>query len=68
MIMDFGKQQREHPFIHIDGTAVEKVYKLKWITHTDSVVEKAQQRLFNLRRLKEFGLSPKTLKLLQMHN
>jgi hypothetical protein len=34
--------------------------KLKWSTHTDSVVKKAQQRLFNLRRLKKFGLSPKT--------
>ena len=30
-------------------------------THTDSVVKKAQQRLFNLRRLKKFGLSPKAL-------
>jgi hypothetical protein len=30
---------------------------------TDSVVEKAQQRLFNLRRLKEFGLSPKALSI-----
>jgi hypothetical protein len=42
--------------------------KLKWSIHTDSVVKKAQQCLFNLRRLKKFGLSPKTLKLLQMHN
>jgi hypothetical protein len=32
------------------------------------VVKKVQQRLFNLRRLKKFGLSPKTLKHLQMHN
>jgi hypothetical protein len=57
MIVDFRKQQREHPPIHIDGTAVEKVEsfkflgvhitdKLKWSTHTDSVV-KAQQNLFN---------------------
>ena len=30
-------------------------------THTDSVVKKAQQRLFNHRRLKKFGLSHKTL-------
>ena len=62
----------EHPSIHIEGTAVEKVEsfkflgihitnKLKWCTHTDSVVKKAQQRLFNLWRLKKFGLSPKTL-------
>ena len=66
------KQQREQPPFHIDRTVVEKVErfkflgihitdKLKWSTHTDSGVEKAQQRLFNLRRLKKFGLSPKTL-------
>ena len=42
--------------------------KLNWSTHTDSIVKKAQQRLFNLRRPKKIGLSPKTLKLLQMHN
>ncbi|KAM9411203.1 uncharacterized protein ACWYII_026026 [Salvelinus alpinus] len=72
MIVDFRKQQREHPPSHIEGIAVEKVEsfklvgvhitdKLKWSTHTDSVVKKAQQYLFNLRRLKKFGLSPKTL-------
>ena len=72
MIVDFRKLQREHPPIHIEGTAVEKVEsfkfqgvhitdKLKWSTHTDSVVKKAQQCLFNLRRLKKCGFSPKTL-------
>ena len=30
------------------------------MVHPDSVVMKAQQRLFNLRKLKKFGLSPKT--------
>ena len=35
--------------------------KLKCSTHTDSLVKKVQQCLSNLRRLKEFGLSPKTL-------
>jgi hypothetical protein len=58
MIVDFRKQQREHPPIHIDETVMEKVEsssaytsdKLKWSTHTDSVV-KVQQRLFNLWRL-----------------
>jgi hypothetical protein len=60
VIVDFRKQQREHPPIHIDGTVVEKVVsfkflgvhitdKLNWSTHTDSIVKKAQQRLFNLR-------------------
>ena len=72
MIVDFRKQQREQPPIHIDGTVVERVVsfkflgihftdKLKWSTHTDSTVKKAQQHLFNLRRLKKFGLSSKTL-------
>ena len=72
MIMDFRKQQRVHPPIHIDGIAVEKVEsfmflgihltdKLKLTTHTDSVVKKAQQSLFNLRRPKNVDLSPKTL-------
>ncbi|KAM9411693.1 uncharacterized protein ACWYII_026277 [Salvelinus alpinus] len=74
MIVDFRKQQREHPPppIHIDGTVVERVEsfkflsvhitdKLNWSNHTDSVVKKAQQCLFNLRRQKKFGLSPKTL-------
>ena len=70
MILDFRKQQREHPPIHIKGTVVVRVVsfkflgghitdKLNWSTHTDSVVKKAQQHLFNLRRLKQFGLSPK---------
>ena len=40
---------------------VHITHKLKWSTHTDSVVKKAQQLLFNLRRLKKCGLSPKTL-------
>ena len=35
--------------------------KLKWSTHTDSMVKKVQERLFNLRRLKKLALSPKTL-------
>ena len=62
-----GNRRESNPHIHIDGTVVEKVErfkvlgvhftdKLKWSTLTDSV---AQQRLFNHRRLKKFGLSPK---------
>jgi hypothetical protein len=35
--------------VHITG-------KFNWSTHTDSMVKKAQQHLFNLRRLKKFGL------------
>ena len=62
MIVDFRKQQREQPPIHIDGIAVEKVEnfkflgihitnKLKWSTHTDIVVKKAQLRLFTFQNL-----------------
>ena len=31
MIVDFRKQQREHPLIHIDGTVVEKVESFKFL-------------------------------------
>ena len=34
MIVDFSKQQRGHPPIHIDGTAVEKVESLKASAYT----------------------------------
>ena len=51
--MDLRKQKREQPPIHIEGNAVEKVERFKflcvditdkpqWSTHTDSVVKKAQ--------------------------
>ena len=56
---------REEPPVYIDVTVVERVEsfmflgvhimdKLKWSTHTESVV-------VNVRRLKKCGLSPKTL-------
>jgi hypothetical protein len=63
LIVDFRKQQREHPPIHIDRTTVEKVESFKFLgSHiTDSVVKKAQQQFFNIRRLKKFCLAPKTL-------
>jgi hypothetical protein len=65
LIVDFRKHQREHSPLHIDGITVEQVESfkfiyvhitddLKWSTHTDSVMK-------ILRRLKKFGLAPKTL-------
>ena len=33
MIVDFRKQQREYPPVHIDGTAVEKVESFKFLRH-----------------------------------
>ena len=65
MIVDFRKQQSEHPPIHIEGTAAEKVKRFKFLcVHINKLKwskKKEQQCLFNLRRLKKFGLSPKTL-------
>ena len=34
MIVDFRKQQREHPPIHIKETAVEKVERFKLLAYT----------------------------------
>jgi glucan biosynthesis protein len=31
------------------------------VHHTDGVVKRVQQSLFNLRRLKKLGLAPKTI-------
>jgi hypothetical protein len=69
LILNFRKQQREHPPIHIHGTAVDKVKSfkfldvhitdnMKWSTHADCVLKNAQQ---HLRRLNKFSLAPKTL-------
>ena len=70
MIMDFRKQKREHPPIHIDGTAVEKVAffkflgvhitkKLKWTTVVPLQTQEAEK----------IGLVTKNPhKLLQVHN
>ncbi len=35
---------------------------LTWSTHTDAVLKKAHQRLFFLRRLRKFGMSPSILR------
>ena len=70
--MYLRRQLREHAPIHIDGTAAEKVKSFKllsvnitdnlnWSTHTESLLKKVQQRFFNFRRLKKFGMAPKTL-------
>jgi hypothetical protein len=67
-----GNSSGGHHHIHINETTVEKLEtykflgvhitdKLKWSTQTDIAVKKAQECLFNFRRLKKFGLSPKTL-------
>ena len=66
-VSDLQYQSYSYPHIHIDEKVesfkflgVHIVEKLKWSTHSDSAVKKAQQLLFNLRRLKKFGLATKT--------
>jgi hypothetical protein len=36
-LMDFRKKQMEHPPIHIEGTAVDKVERLKYLDITDNL-------------------------------
>ena len=73
LIVDFRRTKGEHAPIYINGDAVEQVsdFKflgihiskdLKWATHTTQVVKKAQQRLYCLRRLKKFKVSPRILR------
>jgi hypothetical protein len=67
MIVDYRKKRTEHALILIDGAAVEQVEsfkflgvhitnKLEWSRHTKTVVNRARQNLFPLRRLKRFQI------------
>ena len=73
MIMDYRKRRAEHTPILINRAVVEQVEsfkflgvhitnKLTWSKHTKTVVKRARQRLFPLRRLKRFGMGPQILK------
>ena len=68
MIVDYRKKSTEHPAVLIDRAVGEQVEsfkflgvhinaKLTWSKHTKTVVKRAQQNLFRLRRLKRFGSS-----------
>lgn len=72
MIVDMRKERRPHQPLLIRGLEVERVSTFKylgvhisddltWTTNTTQVVKKAQQRLYFLRRLRKFGMSPKIL-------
>jgi hypothetical protein len=74
LIVDYRKRRAEHTFVHIDGAIVERVEsfeflsvhitkELTWSTHTHTIVKRARQRLFPLRRLKRFGKGPQALQL-----
>ena len=70
--MDYRKRRTEHAPILIDGAVVEQVEsfkflgvhinKLEWSKHTKTVVKRARQSLFPLRKLKRFGMVPEILK------
>lgn len=73
LIVDFRRCREVHTPITINGAAVERVSSfrflgvhlaedLTWSVHTNKTVKKAQQRLFFLRRLKRFGMSPRILR------
>ena len=73
MIVDYRKRRTGHAPILIDRAVVEQVEsfkflgihipnKLTWTKHTKTVVKRARQNLFPLRRLKRFGKGPQILK------
>jgi hypothetical protein len=66
-------QEKEHDPIYIDLAVAERVEsfkflgvhitnKLSWFKHTKTVVKRARQHLFPLRRLKGFSMGPQILK------
>ena len=72
MIVDNRKRRTKHAPILIDGAVVEQVEsfkflgvhitnKLTWSKHTKTIMKRAQQNLFHLRRLKRFGTGPQIL-------
>ncbi|KAM9504353.1 uncharacterized protein ACWYII_001160 isoform 1-T3 [Salvelinus alpinus] len=73
MIVDYRKRMTEHAPILIARAVVEQVEsfkflgvhitnKLSWSKHTKTVVKRARQNLFPLRRLKRFSMGPQILK------
>ncbi len=74
LIVDFRKrQQRPYTPLMISGTPVERVCSFKylgvnisedltWTTHIQTQVKKASQRLYHLRQLRKFRVSPAILK------
>ncbi len=74
LIVDFRKrQQRPYTTLMISGTPVERVSSFKylgvnisedltWTAHIQTQVKKARQRLYHLRQLRKFRVSPAILK------
>ncbi|KAK1805630.1 hypothetical protein P4O66_019905, partial [Electrophorus voltai] len=74
LIVDCSKKQARHyQPVRISGTTVERVdnfrylgvqisQDLSWSRHTNSLAKKARQRLYHLRRLRDFRLPSKVLR------
>ncbi len=73
LIVDFRKRQQPYTPLMISGTPVERVSSFKylgvnisddltWTTHIQTQVKKARQRLYHLRQLRKFRVSPAILK------
>ncbi len=74
LIVDFGKRQQcPYSPLMISGTPVERVSSFKylgvnisedltWTAHIQTQVKKARQRLYHLRQLRKFRVSPAILK------
>ncbi|KAI4902278.1 hypothetical protein NFI96_010460 [Prochilodus magdalenae] len=72
MIVDMRKERRPHQPLFIRDLEVERVSSFKylgvhisddltWTLNTTYVLKRAQQRLYFLRRLRKFGMSPRIL-------
>ena len=70
--MDYRKRRAEHTPLLINKAVVEQVESFKFLgvhitnklcsKHTKTVVKRAQQCLFSIRRLKRFRIGPQILK------
>ena len=73
MIVDYRKRRTKHAPILVDGAVVEQVStsptNLNGPKHTKTVMKRARQSLFPLRKLKGFGKGTQILKrFLQLHH
>ena len=77
LIVEYRKRRAEHAPIHINGAVVEWVESFKflgvhitnklstkWSKYIKTVVKRARQYLFPLKRLKRYGMGPQMLKKL----
>ena len=73
IVIDFRKREGEHAPVYINRDEVERVKSFKFLSvqitlslswsprHADTIVKKAHQRLYFLRRLRKLGMSATTL-------